>query len=75
MNQELSIVVSLFLALVFVPSALGKMVHLTEFGDAVQSYELLPSPLDRTFSALLPIFELAIGFAYLLGFGTREFIS
>ncbi|HEU4326072.1 MAG TPA: MauE/DoxX family redox-associated membrane protein [Roseiflexaceae bacterium] len=63
----LALAARLTLCAIFVPSAIGKLRDMRGFVGGVLDYRVLPVPLARAFAWALPLIELALVFALLLG--------
>lgn len=57
----------LLLALVFIGSALGKILDIPGFIEAMSAYRLLPEPLTVPFGHFLPWLEFMTGLCLLIG--------
>ncbi|MFD1425619.1 hypothetical protein JOD24_000291 [Kroppenstedtia sanguinis] len=51
-------VLTVYLALTFLFSAIAKLRHMGSFVEVTQAYEVLSSPWDRIFACLLPFLEM-----------------
>lgn len=67
----LSFVIRVFLGIIFLSAALGKLRKHPQFVEAVQDYRLLPESFAHTYALWLPWIELVIGLMFLGGFGLR----
>lgn len=64
----LALVIRIFLGLVFLLSALGKLRQYTLFERAVLDYKILPTLTARAYARSLPWTELVVGLLFLLNF-------
>jgi uncharacterized membrane protein YphA (DoxX/SURF4 family) len=67
----LAFIIRVFLGLVFLSSALGKLRKHHQFVEAIQDYRLLPESLARIYALWLPWVELLVGLMFLSGLGLR----
>lgn len=68
---HLPFVIRLFLGLIFLSSALGKLVNRAQFQQAVLNFAILPSVVARIYSMFLPWTELVLSLALITGFALR----
>lgn len=61
-------VIRMFLGAIFLSSALSKLYRRDQFEKAVLDYAILPMPMARVYTFLLPWIELAVGLLFLMGF-------
>ncbi len=71
-GREFVLVLRLFLGVLFVYSASGKVLHPDKFAIAVRAYELLPVSMTNLFALVLAWAELVTGVLLILGIGTRK---
>jgi uncharacterized membrane protein YphA (DoxX/SURF4 family) len=70
--QNLIFALRMILAVLFIASALGKMVNLERYSvDAVYNFGILPMVLARPFGLILPFLELLCAGGLLFGILTR----
>lgn len=51
-------VLTIYLCLIFLFSAISKLIRIRSFVELARAYEVLPSPWDRIFACLLPFLEM-----------------
>jgi len=72
MNPEAyELVIRAVLALVFLPSGIGKLFRRAQFVSAVREYALLPRAVERPLAAVLPLLEITIGVSFIIGSGVQ----
>ena len=70
-QSDISLAIRIFLGLIFLPSALGKLANRAEFDEAVLDYAILPPSAAHVYSVLLPWIELALSLALFAGAAMR----
>ena len=63
----LLLAIRVFLALIFVTAAIGKLAHVDEFYGVVRNFRILPDGLSRLTAHVLPVAELAVAAGLLIG--------
>jgi len=71
-GKEFILVLRLFLGVLFVYSASGKVLHPEKFAIAVRAYDLLPVSLSNLFALALAWAEFITGILLIVGIHTRK---
>jgi putative oxidoreductase len=71
-NRYVVCIVKWALGLIFIVSALGKIVDPQSFADNVAAYRLLPIHIVNIFAMILPWVELLVGFSLLNSVALRS---
>ena len=69
--SDIALSIRVLLVVVFLPSALGKLNNRVQFKQGVLDYAILPVPIARVFSALLPWMELFLSLTLVIGVTLR----
>jgi uncharacterized membrane protein YphA (DoxX/SURF4 family) len=70
-RDVVSLVCRLAVAAVFLYACLDKLAHPDAFAQNIANYRLVPMPLLHTFAWLLPVAELVVAIALVIGWQTR----
>ncbi len=70
-NEALGLLVRIGLGIIFVYASIDKILHPEAFAKIVNNYQQLPGDLVNIFALILPMLELLIGLALILGFLVR----
>ena len=71
-NKYFLFSIRIILGLIFIYSAITKMVDLNYFVKALENYKILPQETLNLFALVIPWIEMIIGIFLLLGFFVKE---
>lgn len=70
-NDTVGMLVRVALGVIYIYASVDKILHPGAFAEIVNNYQLLPAVLVNVFALILPMLELLVGLALVLGFLVR----